>query len=199
MTCGFYGKLPTRGDFLRGGLPRSFLDPWDAWLQSAVSQSRDMLGNEWEACWLEAPIWRFCLPDGKCGPDAILGLWMPSVDRAGRYFPLTLARLCPGAAPGALATNGAAWLDGAEAIGLDALENDGTPDGLAARLEALAAPAPSAAGGGAAMWWTAGSPFVAQVSLRMSGLPSAAQFATMLQTPPAPDPVQSGDGFLEAT
>ena len=206
MMAGFYGKIPARGDFLRAGLPRSFTDPWDEWLQSAIPASRDALGEAWLGCWMEAPIWRFCLPDGGCGPDGVLGLWMPSVDRAGRHFPLAFALICPGAAPDVLAAAGTPWLDAAEAIGLDAIENATAPDTLSARLDALAAPAaPATAAAPAALWWTAGAPQVAAASLRLPGLPDPGQFATMLRTPalakprPSPAALHPDDEPWEAT
>ncbi|HEY2132269.1 MAG TPA: type VI secretion system-associated protein TagF [Acetobacteraceae bacterium] len=209
VASGFYGKLPARGDFLRAGLPRSFTDPWwDEWLQAAMADSRDALGKAWLNCWMEAPVWRFCLPDGACGPHGVLGLWIPSVDRAGRYFPQAFAMVLPGAGPDALAVAGTAWLDEAERIGLDALEQEIQPDSLSDRLAAL--PAPEAVSGdGDAPWWTAGSPYVAATALRLPGLPDPAQFATMLRTPLAPDgsPAEEAaaegrptkGGFLEAT
>ena len=42
---GFFGKLPARGDFVRAGLPRDFVDPWDAWLQRVLAGSRDAAGR----------------------------------------------------------------------------------------------------------------------------------------------------------
>ena len=40
-TPGFYGKTPRHGDFIKRRLPRSFVDPWDDWLQRAdLGQSR---------------------------------------------------------------------------------------------------------------------------------------------------------------
>ena len=43
VVAGFYGKLPARGDFVRAGLPRDFIDPWDAWLQSVIAGSRTLV------------------------------------------------------------------------------------------------------------------------------------------------------------
>ncbi len=94
-AIGFYGKLPARGDFVQAGLPRSFTDPWDRWLQRVLAASQAMLGDRWLPAWLEAPVWRFALMPGVCGPDPALGLWLPSVDRVGRHFPLTLAAVMP--------------------------------------------------------------------------------------------------------
>jgi type VI secretion system protein ImpM len=111
---GFFGKIPARGDFVRAGLPRSFTDPWDAWLEAVIAGSREVLGKRWLPAWMEAPIWHFALPAGQCGPAPVLGVWMPSVDAAGRHFPLTLARV------GVLPADQAGWLTAAVAAGLRA-------------------------------------------------------------------------------
>ena len=99
VIVGFYGKLPARGDFVRAGLPRDFIDPWDGWLQSVMAGSRALMGDAWLPAFLEAPVWRFTLPPGMCGAQAAFGLMLPSVDRAGRYFPLTFAVLSHAASP----------------------------------------------------------------------------------------------------
>lgn len=172
-SAGFFGKIPARGDFVRAGLPRSFTDPWDAWLETVIAGSRDLLGPRWLPAWMEAPIWHFALPGGQCGPAPVLGVWMPSVDAAGRHFPLTLARV------GAPPADQAAWLAAAEAVGLEALADDLPPEEIARRLAEAASP-----GVGlepeVALWWTDGSPFVPAVRLALAGLPDSAGFAAML-------------------
>ena len=90
--AGFYGKLPARGDFVSRRLPRSFVEPWDAWLQQGFASSRDHLGDGWLEAYLTSPIWRFVLAPGVCGPAGVAGVVMPSVDSVGRYFPLTIAQ-----------------------------------------------------------------------------------------------------------
>jgi type VI secretion system protein ImpM len=175
---GFFGKLPCRGDFLRQGLPHSFLTPWDRWVSGTVAASRDRLGEAWLPAWLEAPVWRFVLPAGQCGPDGVLGVWMPSVDSAGRYFPLTIAAIFRGRD----AARVEAWLDAAEDSGRTALETDTDPAQLAARLATLPAPAGETAPS-QATWWTDGAPQVAAVSLDMEALPTASQFTAMLGGP----------------
>ena len=88
---GFYGKLPELGDFVNRRLPQNFIDPWDSWLQQAIATSRDQLGGNWLNNYLTSPIWRFAVSSGVVGESPWCGLLMPSVDRVGRYFPLTLA------------------------------------------------------------------------------------------------------------
>jgi type VI secretion system protein ImpM len=178
---GLFGKLPARGDFVRSGLPGSFVTPWDAWLQTVVAASRDQLGAAWLPAWLEAPVWRFCLAPGLCGPDAVLGLMLPSVDRVGRYFPLTLAAVFPADAAAAEGGAADAWLDGAEAAGRAALEQDATQEQVAALLPPL--PQPGAFPAAGSHWWTEGGPRVAPARWQRAALPDAEDFAAMLGDP----------------
>ena len=40
MQVGFYGKLPSHGDFLRRRVSDAFVDAWDAWLRECLASSR---------------------------------------------------------------------------------------------------------------------------------------------------------------
>ena len=82
--------MPALGDFFRINASRAFVEPWDIWLQTGLLEVRGALGENWQDCFMSAPIWRFTLAAGVAGPDAMLGVLMPSVDRVGREFPLTL-------------------------------------------------------------------------------------------------------------
>ena len=173
LSAGFFGKIPSRGDFVRHGLPPATVAALDAWCETVLPGSREILGAAWTPAWMEAPIWRFRLPADRCGPVALAGLWLPSTDRAGRLFPLILA------IPGPGLEDCADLLDQAETIGIGAIERDVTPDQLAA---ALAGARP----GGAALdyaedeWWTAGSTRIAPARRKFTAMPDAAAFAAML-------------------
>ncbi len=191
--CGFYGKLPARGDFVRCGLTASFVAAWDEWAQAVLAGSRKVMGEAWIPAWLEAPVWRFALPGGLCGPETAAGLFMPSVDRVGRYFPLCLASLEPGAMASTAAEKAAAWLAGAEAAGRAALAEDLTPEAMAARMTL---PPDGAASGNpllppvapadCGLWWTAGSPRVPPSAFALPVLPDAERFVAMLDAGFAP-------------
>lgn len=178
--CGFFGKLPSRGDFVGHGLPRSFLAPWEAWVAEAMTASRALLGEAWMEAWMEAPVWRFALPGGACGPDAALGLVLPSVDRVGRTFPLLLAALFPARGPAPLPAGGAAFLDAAEAAARDAIADDLSPDELAGRLAAAPLPVAGEPAGPDALWWTDGAPTVPAQRLAAAGLPVMPAHAALL-------------------
>jgi type VI secretion system protein ImpM len=184
-AIGFCGKLPARGDFVTSGLPRRFVETWHDWMQGVMAGSRDALGEDWVAAWLEAAVWRFALSPGICGPDAVLGLWMPSVDRIGRYFPLTFAAAIPGADPALLIREGGGYLAAAECAGRDALDRDLAPDAVATRLAAAAAPSdagpdPAMCPPSGALWWSEGAPRVPPTVFATDSLPDAAMFAAML-------------------
>jgi type VI secretion system protein ImpM len=186
-AVGFFGKIPSRGDFVRNGLPHGFIDPWDRWLQAGIAASQEVLGDAWVAAWLEAAIWSYCLAPGVCGPDAVLGLWMPSVDRVGRHFPLTLAATVPGGEIADLVRDNGGFLIAAELAGIAALESDIGPDDLAARTLAATTATPADPGidpshypAASALWWTEGAARVPRQAFAGAALPDAAEFVRML-------------------
>ncbi len=180
---GFDGKLPSRGDFVSFGLPQSFLKPWRTWVDRAVNASQQTLGADWLPAWLEAPVWHFAAAPGVIGPDAILGLMFPSVDRAGRHYPMTIAAVVSGFACRPAGDGVDHWLIEAQSAGLDALMNDSDPAVLAAALAELSNPHPEPADSLATKWWTAGSPMVSPATLWLPALPRPTEFAALMAGP----------------
>jgi type VI secretion system protein ImpM len=197
--AGLFGKLPARGDFVRENLPRDFTDTWDAWWQRGLADTQLRPREEWCAAWLEAPVWRFVLPPGLCGRNGVLGLWMPSVDKAGRYYPLTIAAAASGDwAPctGAMMDALTAW----EQAGRDALEYDLAPVELLQRIQAAFEASDSAGLSmdfvpGQATLWTEGGPRVAPRVESVGGLPEGARFATLIDDDWAAAAVPSAEPF----
>jgi type VI secretion system protein ImpM len=124
--AGFFGKVPTHGDFVSRRLPQDFIAPWDAWMQAGLAESRARLGQGWLPMYLNSPIWRFALGAGVCGPQAWAGVMMPSVDRVGRYFPLTVAAVLggDGVDPRHGPAGDEAWYGRIETLALSCLKND---------------------------------------------------------------------------
>jgi type VI secretion system protein ImpM len=122
---GFYGKLPTHGDFLRRRVSDRFVGVWDRWLQEGIAASREQLGDRWLSVYLTSPAWRFVAAAGVLDRDAIIGLMIPSVDRVGRYFPLTIAAPLP-AHIGVITAATAAdeFLDRAEQLAVETVTAD---------------------------------------------------------------------------
>ncbi len=180
VSAGFFGKMPSRGDFVRAGLPSGLVQALDAWWQDVLPGSRAILGEDaWTEAWMEAPIWRFLLPAGQCGAGPVVGLWLPSTDKAGRLFPLTIAATA--ATWAELAVLGG-FLDAAEGIGIAAVERDVPPDQLAAAVAGAAVPSgPALAEPQRGTWWTAGGRLVAAGQVSGDAMPEAPMFAAMLR------------------
>lgn len=88
---GWYGKMPSLGDFVSRRLPDEFIRQWDDWLQGCMACVRAELGSDWLPRYLVAPVRRFWLAPGLVSASGWVGVLMPSVDGVGRYFPLTIA------------------------------------------------------------------------------------------------------------
>lgn len=139
---GAFGKMPSAGDFFRLNTPGGFVRVWDAWLQQVLLDGRAAYGSGFDAHYMTAPIWRFTLPAGLGGSGKVMGVMMPSVDRVGRRFPLTLMAGLPGQGAVALYHFGeAALFERLEDVALDALEDTMTKDRLAETLAEIPAPA----------------------------------------------------------
>ena len=125
IEVGFYGKLPSHGDFLRRRVSDAFVAVWDGWLQECTAASRAILGDRWLDVYLTSPAWRFACAPGTCGESPVVGIMVPSVDRVGRYFHLTFAtELPPGASVVAAASALAPFFDAAEQLAVETLAAD---------------------------------------------------------------------------
>ena len=206
---GFYGKLACRGDFVSRGLQQTFIQPWDQWLAAGIQASQQALGEAWLQAYLVSPLWRFALAPGVCGPDAVVGVLMPSIDRVGRYFPLSVAQVLePGVAIAGIVGGADEWFEGVEAALLGTLEADAAFEHFEAALQPFDQPRPLlqgprvAVGGlqrldgstpqgralalaecpcvGMSLWWGLASERIAPGLLRSQGLPRSEQFAAFL-------------------
>lgn len=138
---GAFGKMPSVGDFFRIAVQPTFVQPWDMWIQRCMLETSQALGQAWDAHYMSAPIWRFCLSPGLAGPQKMLGVLMPSVDRVGRRFPLTLAAAVSNEGSAILAHFRAVdTFRKLEDLALAALEDDMTKEKLNDGLSVLAVP-----------------------------------------------------------
>jgi type VI secretion system protein ImpM len=117
-AAGFFGKLPSAGDFVQRRLPPGFVDAWDRHFESAVAESRSALNGSWQEAYHASPAWRFLLGPAVCGELAWAGILGPGADRVGRCFPMVIA--APIAADDASCrrtlTDGGSWFDLAEQV-----------------------------------------------------------------------------------
>ncbi len=174
---GYFGKFPALGDFVRGGVNRRFVEPWDRFLQEGFIASREALGAGWAEAYQTAPIWRFALGEKVIKGGPYFGVMMPSQDAVGRVFPLTLLAQ---ATPAALNNSGFFIpLEDAALNMLDSLR--GKPE-----LEAMLAALPEAPTGPAlpaneSHWLSApGEEYGAPLGLACTGLPTGRAFNTLL-------------------
>ena len=178
-----------------------FVDSWDGWLQDCLTESRLQLQECWLEAYLTSPVWRFVLAGGVCGAKSCAGVLLPSVDRVGRYFPLTVVAHWEVAVfPLTTALNRESWFDSAQALGIEALEAenldldefDESVAALAARLDPTEEPflwlrELELATQPMSLWWTYGSRDSDPVMMCVNGLPEPATFAAMLLGTPGAD------------
>lgn len=208
-VLGFYGKLASRGDFVSRDLEPAFTQPWDNWLAAGMLASQQQLGEGWLSAYLISPLWRFALAAGVCGPNAMVGVLMPSIDRVGRYFPLTVAQtLAPGQSVAGLAGGAEEWFGLVEKLMLSTLNQGvgfGVFEAALSRLTQLPAvargPVSRMAGlqifsafdiharqfeiaaiacESVSLWWGNGGEGVSQGLIRCKGLPDPQHFGSLL-------------------
>jgi type VI secretion system ImpM family protein len=121
---GWYGKLPSLGDFASRRLSPDLIETWDHWLAAGMAQWREQHPDTWLDDYLSGPSWRFLLMPGLLpgGDRPLAGVLMPSVDRVGRYFPLTLMRTCDKQLAGS--QTHLSWLHRLDDLALDAMQED---------------------------------------------------------------------------
>lgn len=140
-NIGYFGKIPSKGDFVSRHLPNDFIQPWDQWLQNSLTESQEQLGNQWLDLYLTCPIWRFALCHGICGDSAWIGIFIPSVDQVGRYFPLSFA--LPVTSRNALiqlAAKEEQWFSQLEKVALTTLDIDANIDDLNVATDSISPP-----------------------------------------------------------
>lgn len=166
-----FGKLPTHGDFLARGLSPGERHGWDDSISISLSDAERALGPRFLEAYGAAAPWRcaLALESGWIG-----GALAPSVDSAGRLFPILLARRsASGAAANAMAA-------ACEALLFDAIAEHWTADALFAEAEALDDPE-QASPGGQEGWWLAGGELLAPPTPILDDILPAALLTEMLQ------------------
>lgn len=131
MSTGYFGKIPATGDFVSRRLPADFVRAWDRWVARHLAPA------------LASDIWpdhvglNFLSGQAAFGPMA--GIILPSTDRVGRRFPLTVAAPLDLAAVG-LAQSAGHWFAGIGLAARAAQRGEITADDLEAELAKLPFP-----------------------------------------------------------
>ena len=136
---GYFGKLPTRGDFVQQILPGDFVNAFHEWLQSSMAAARDRLGEPFLTHYLNCPAWKFLIAPGVCGLQGVTGVTIPSVDQVGRYFNFTLATVLQSDwDPISYVCANRTGFRRLEKLALDILESDFAKDEMDARIQDIA-------------------------------------------------------------
>jgi type VI secretion system protein ImpM len=143
MGSGYFGKLPARADFVIGHCPKGFLNLWEPFLMQGLAQSRQDLGDAWKEAYMTMPVWRFLIeplaPSEGTLAQGIAGAFMPSVDKVGREFPLTLVAGI-GTQDGQA---GSAWYGDAETILLGVLREEASLEAFQEAAAGMEPPSPA--------------------------------------------------------
>ncbi|NJM84413.1 MAG: type VI secretion system-associated protein TagF, partial [Tabrizicola sp.] len=124
--AGFFGKLPTTGDFVSRGLPAAFVGKWDRWITRHVAPIPPER--------LPGSGLRFMLSSGgRC----VAGMILPGSDSQNRRFPLTVLQILLHEPPRDEIDR---WCDSALPVAQAALHGDLDADELAQALDALIRP-----------------------------------------------------------
>ncbi len=144
-VAAIFGKLPATGDFVWRGLPEAFRKHWDFWLTRHIAHLQRH-GQSFPPGGL-----RFRLPSGG---RLAAGVIVPSRDKAGRHFPLSLLLLADGDLTPLQIDP---WCDTALALEPETL----AADDLWHALDALPSPIPTGAATGPMQLWTPGQEAIA--------------------------------------
>ena len=133
LKTGFYGKLPSNGDFLSRNLSHDVTISIDEWFQISMTQLRHRL-PDWSYFFNASPSWFFIVPCNFFSPKAYVGYITPSIDRVGRCFPLIVLKEM---SKDAIFSSGALeyWFSSTEEIVRNCLRNSLSADELMVSLD----------------------------------------------------------------
>jgi type VI secretion system ImpM family protein len=87
---GYFGKVPSVGDFVFRNVASGLREGFDDWLQHALEASRSQMKDGWLNAFLTSPVWRLVLDRQYESDPLTVGIMIPSVDKVGRYFPFCI-------------------------------------------------------------------------------------------------------------
>lgn len=138
---GFFGKVPTHGDFVSINLDGRLKNELDLWMQEGLQAVQQERGRAWRDHFRSAPAWRFVVRRGAWSPATVAGVLLPSADRVGRDFPLVIAAQLPGThADPMLLCYDDTWFTAAEALAETTRTSDFDLNHLTAGLKRMRVP-----------------------------------------------------------
>lgn len=92
-TIGWYGKLPSAGDFLQRRFPDVIRNQWANWFQVGLHNWQSAIERqEVSRPFAEAPVWNFVVPPMLGSQMVQMGCLLPGGDSVGRQYPLCAQR-----------------------------------------------------------------------------------------------------------
>jgi len=91
-NMGWFGKLPSVGDFAGRGMPQPLQETVHGWTSSGMAALMQQYLEQWRDVYLAAPIWRFVINACIWDKTSLIGCIAPSLDRVGRCSPLLVLR-----------------------------------------------------------------------------------------------------------
>ncbi|MDR2881208.1 MAG: type VI secretion system-associated protein TagF [Azoarcus sp.] len=89
---GWFGKLPSVGDFAGRGMPSVLKETVHGWMSSGMAALAHSRPNDWQAAYLVSPVWHFLIGSRIWDTPPLIGCLAPSVDKVGRCSPLIALR-----------------------------------------------------------------------------------------------------------
>ncbi|SQJ16934.1 Uncharacterized protein conserved in bacteria [Serratia rubidaea] len=92
-SIGWYGKIPTAGDFLQRRLPDLVVSNWAQWFHNGLVNQKQNLPDNASNPFSNAPVWNFVIPATLGSQYIQMGCLLPARDRVGRHYPICAIRL----------------------------------------------------------------------------------------------------------
>lgn len=89
-AIGWYGKLPSAGDFLKRRFPETLWQQWTQWFQVGLMnwQHDEEQRPQGERQFGSAPVWNFVVPPMLGSQLVQMGCLLPARDNVGRQYPV---------------------------------------------------------------------------------------------------------------
>lgn len=193
---GFYGKIPSHGDFVSEGLDRELLGAFDNWLQSGMHACAEVFGDRWSAVFSASPPLRFIIERGIWGRSAYAGVLLPSKDRVGRKYPLViLAQLSDFRQHPRTLYLDDTWFMAAEALAETSVTSDFEMSRFTSSIKRLRLPKPRgeddelhiSVGSPTSLWWYIDAASRRPRGMKFDGKPAAADFVKLFRDQTEPE------------
>lgn len=199
---GFFGKVPSHGDFISEGLDREFITRLDEWLRAGMHACADQYGARWSSVFSNAPPTRFISEIGVWGDAAYVGVLLPSRDRVGRRYPLVvLAQLTRFRLHPRTLYLDETWFMAAEALAETSMSEDFDMNRFTTAIKRLRLPKPKEDDDApvpthnrdkpTSLWWQIDAETRRPKGVKLDGRPGTADFIKLFQDnklPPEPAP-----------